>query len=37
VGDELYLRHQESEWVSPDERARFARLLRQELGEPTDF
>ena len=37
VGDELYLRHGESEWVSPDERAHFARLLRRELGEPIDF
>ncbi len=32
AGDQLYLRHDEARWVSPEERTPYARRLRHALG-----
>jgi histidine triad (HIT) family protein len=35
-GDELYARHEEARWVDADERAPYARLLRERLAQGRD-
>lgn len=36
-GDQLYLRHRDARWVSPDERRGFADQLATELSHPRSF
>lgn len=36
-GDNLYRRHHEATWVTPQERTPYATLLRNDLGLPTTF
>lgn len=36
-GDDLYRRHDQATWVTPEQRLPFARALRSELGLPTTF
>lgn len=37
AGDRLYQRHEDSRWVSPAERERYAETLRRDLGLPFAF
>ncbi|MFE6969710.1 HIT family protein [Isoptericola sp. NPDC057653] len=36
-GDDLYRRHHDAAWATPDARAPYAARLRRELGLPTSF